>query len=108
MMTYSVRHYALAVFFIGMIGATILEYVTGVVLEQWFHLRLWDYSLAAWNFQGYISLVSSVFWGVLAVVLVTWVHPFFSSIIHTWPAWVSVSVCLTLLTLEGMDLISLV
>lgn len=108
LMTYSVRHHAVAVFFVGMIGATILEYITGVVLNRWFHIRLWDYSLAVWNFQGYISVISSVFWGVLAVVLVTWIHPFFSSIIHTWPLWTSVSVCLLLLTLEGVDFVSLI
>ena len=108
LMTYSVRHHAVAVFFVGMIGATILEYITGAVLEQWFHIKLWDYSMNAWNFQGYISVVSSVFWGILAVILVIWLHPLLSSIIHTWPAWVSVSACLMLLTLEGIDLISLI
>lgn len=63
MMTYSVRHHAAAVFFVGMIGATILEYGTGIVLDRLFHIRLWDYSLAVWNFQGYISVISSIFWG---------------------------------------------
>lgn len=106
LMTYGVRHHAVAVFFVGMIGATILEYVTGAVLDQWFHIKLWDYSLEAWNLQGYISLVSSIFWGVLAVVLVVWIHPFLSALIQIWPAWVSVSLCLMLLTVEGADLIS--
>lgn len=107
-MTYSVRHRAAAVFFAGMIGATILEYGTGIVLDRLFHIRLWDYSLAVWNFQGYISVISSVFWGALAVVLVTWIHPFLSSIIQIWPAWASATVCLLLLTLEGVDLILLI
>jgi uncharacterized membrane protein len=105
-MTYFVRYHAAAVFFVGMIGATILEYGTGMLLDRWFHIRLWDYSRAVWNFRGYVSVVSSIFWGVLAVVLVIWIHPLFSSVIHTWPAWVSVSVCLLLLTLEGADFIS--
>lgn len=105
-MTYSVRHHAAAVFFVGMIGATVLEYVTGAVLEQWFHIRLWDYSAELWNLQGYISLVSSVFWGVLAVVLVIWVHPLFSSVLRLWPAGLTVSVCFLLVTVEGADLIS--
>lgn len=48
------------------------------------------------------------FLGALAVVLVTWIHPFFSSIIQTWPAWALATVCLLLLTLEGVDLISLI
>lgn len=106
LMTHSVRHQVAAVFLVGMIGATILEYGTGLILDRWFHIRLWDYSLAVWNFQGYISVVSSVFWGILAVVLVVWIHPLLSSMIHMWPAQVSGGVCLLLLTVEGADLIS--
>ena len=30
----------------GVIGATVLEYVTGAVMEQLFKVRYWDYSLS--------------------------------------------------------------
>lgn len=108
MMTYSVRHHAAAVFFVGMIRSNDPGIWDWHRAGRLFHIRLWDYSLAVWNFQGYISVISSVFWGALAVVLVTWIHPFFSSIIQTWPAWALATVCLLLLTLEGVDLISLI
>lgn len=39
-MTHSVRHHAAAVFGVDMIGAFVLEYVTGAMLEQWFHIKL--------------------------------------------------------------------
>ena len=32
------------VFIIGMIAATILEYITGALMEKLFHVRYWDYT----------------------------------------------------------------
>ena len=34
----------------GCIGATILEYFTGVVMEALFKIRYWDYSTEKFNF----------------------------------------------------------
>lgn len=61
-------------FFSGMIGATILEYITGVCMEALFKVRYWDYSNKRFNFQGQICLSSSIAWGVLTIVLNTWIH----------------------------------
>jgi uncharacterized membrane protein len=62
------------VYICGMISATCLEYVTGVVMEMMFNMRYWDYSTKKFNIQGYICLKSSLFWGVLSVVMVCFVH----------------------------------
>lgn len=40
----------------GVIGATTLEYVTGVAMEALFKVRYWDYSNQRFNFQGHICL----------------------------------------------------
>lgn len=64
-----------AVYFGGMIGATVLEYVTGCAMEAIFKMKYWDYSKNKWNLHGRICLKSSLFWGVLAVALVEWIHP---------------------------------
>ncbi|MDU5262591.1 MAG: putative ABC transporter permease, partial [Clostridium celatum] len=42
--TLTVENNLLLVFVIGMISATILEYITGVAMEKLFHVRYWDYS----------------------------------------------------------------
>lgn len=64
-----------AVYFGGMAGATILEYFTGWAMESMFKMKYWDYSKNRWNLHGRICLKSSLFWGVLSVVLVEWIHP---------------------------------
>lgn len=61
-------------FFSGMIGATALEYVTGVCMESLFKVRYWDYSSQKFNFQGQICLSSSIAWGFLTIALNTWIH----------------------------------
>ena len=63
------------VFFAGCIGATALEYVTGVVMEALFKVRYWDYSHKRFNFQGQICLSSSLCWGALTVLMTRFLHP---------------------------------
>ena len=73
--TLTVENNLLLVFVIGMISATILEYITGVAMEKLFHVRYWDYSKEPFNINGHICLISSLAWGVFSVLLVTFVNP---------------------------------
>ncbi|MDD6811342.1 MAG: hypothetical protein PUD93_05700 [Lachnospiraceae bacterium] len=58
----------------GCIGATALEYVTGVTMEALFKVRYWDYSNKKFNFQGHICLSSSLAWGLLTILMTKVVH----------------------------------
>lgn len=58
----------------GCIGATVLEYVTGVAMEALFKVRYWDYSKNKFNFQGHICLGSSLAWGLLTIVMTEFIH----------------------------------
>lgn len=56
-----------AVFFVGMTAASILEYFTGVAMEAIFKVRYWDYSNNFLNINGHVCLFTSLAWGALAV-----------------------------------------
>ncbi len=58
----------------GCVGATALEYVTGVAMEALFKVRYWDYSKNRFNFQGHICLGSSLAWGVLTILMTEVIH----------------------------------
>lgn len=58
----------------GCVGATVLEYVTGVVMEALFKVRYWDYSDNPLNFHGYICLGTTLAWGVLTILMTEVVH----------------------------------
>lgn len=49
--------------------ATVLEFLTGVLMEAIFHTSWWDYSDKKWNFQGKICLSSSIAWGFFTLLL---------------------------------------
>lgn len=63
-----------AVFFLGMVGATLLEFVTGFVMEQIFKVKYWDYSNMPLNLKGYVCLPATLCWGVFSVLLVRYIH----------------------------------
>ena len=72
--TIGVRDQVILIFIFGMIGATILEYVTGACMERLFRVRYWDYSHMPLNLKGYICLPVSLGWGVFSVLLVRVIH----------------------------------
>ncbi len=58
----------------GCVGATILEYITGVTMEALFKVRYWDYSSKKFNFQGQICLGTTLSWGFLTILMTEVVH----------------------------------
>lgn len=74
--TLPVRESIPAIALAGAVGATVLEYVTGAVMEKLFHVRYWDYSNQKLNLNGYICLSSTLAWGVFSVILVRNVHQY--------------------------------
>ena len=79
------KAHPVAVYFAGMIAATILEYVTGVLMEALFKVRYWDYSNQKFNFQGHICLTSSLAWGFFSIAMVYWVHKPFEKFVLSIP-----------------------
>ena len=56
--TITVKENIFLVFIIGMIATTVLEYITGELMESIFHVRYWDYSNKPFNINGHICLLS--------------------------------------------------
>lgn len=59
----------------AVVFVTVLEYITGFLLEKIFHCKWWDYSDNYANIKGYICLSYSLLWGVLVYVLIEAVNP---------------------------------
>ena len=72
--TIPVKEHMALVYLFGMIGATILEYITGFAMEKILKVRYWDYSNEFLNLNGHICLKSSLFWGVLSIFMIYVVH----------------------------------
>lgn len=62
-------------FSLSIITTSILEYLTSFIFEKMFKITWWNYSQEPFNFHGRICLEASLYWGVLSMVVLTFVHP---------------------------------
>lgn len=62
-------------FFGGFLVGSIIEYVISLIREAIFHVVWWDYSDMAFNINGRICVAFSMFWGILAIYLITHFNP---------------------------------
>ncbi|MEG1996688.1 MAG: putative ABC transporter permease [Oscillospiraceae bacterium] len=59
----------------GTVIGTIVEYICSFVQQSAFGSLSWDYSEFTVNIFGRVSLLYSLFWGILAIVWVRWIYP---------------------------------
>lgn len=66
----------LLLFLAGFIVLSVWEYLVGILLEKIFHTKYWDYSDHKFNIQGRVCLTNSIYWGILGVIFIHYIHPF--------------------------------
>ncbi|MBQ5317321.1 MAG: putative ABC transporter permease [Oscillospiraceae bacterium] len=59
----------------GAAGATVFELICSYITERIWGYQLWSYADWRFNFEGRISLFSSLIFGVLCVLFVKGIHP---------------------------------
>ena len=65
-----------ALFLAGAIEGSIVEYAMSWIGEVIFQIKWWDYSNMPFNINGRITLIFTVFWGLLALVLIRLINPY--------------------------------
>lgn len=75
---------------------TVIEGVTGFLLEKIFHNKWWDYSEQPLNIGGYVCVLFSLIWGVFCVLIVKVIHPLIDKVLMMIPfvLGIVVMVCL--------------
>jgi uncharacterized membrane protein len=66
---------AAAAWTITLLSPTILEYFGGWLMEKLFGMKLWDYHERRFNLSGRICLQFSIYWALLAALLVLFIQP---------------------------------
>lgn len=102
--TIGVRENIVLTFLLGMSAATILEYITGAVMERLFNVRYWDYSNQKFNLNGYICVSSSLCWGCFSVLLVRVIHVPIETAVLKIPLIVAEGAALLLSVAAAVDL----
>lgn len=72
---YPLRQNPFLLFICSIILTSVLEYITGFILEKAFNSTWWSYSNRRFNIKGRICLQFSLLWGAASVILVYILHP---------------------------------
>lgn len=83
-------HWAVVIFLCFFIP-TLVEYMSGILLEKFFQRKWWDYSNIPMQLQGHICLPFSVCWIFLSFVCLKIIHPMILSLyvsIESYWGWI--------------------
>lgn len=75
----------IVLFFLSMLVAGTLEYLTSYLMEKIFNARWWDYSKNKFNINGRICLETMIFFGICGCLFLTILNPFFEHYINKIP-----------------------
>lgn len=92
-----------ALFIMGAVFCSIVEYFTSLIMEKLFKIRWWDYSHMKFNLNGRICLTNSVLFGLGGILIVKVVQPAFMSILsHFSVFWIIVTgiICLCIFAFD--------
>ncbi|EKQ53842.1 MULTISPECIES: putative ABC transporter permease [unclassified Clostridium] len=104
-----------SLFFLAAFFTTVLEYITGFILEKTFKTKWWDYTDDPLNIHGRVCLPYSLLWGIGEVIIIKIVHPIVSNFISDIPktlgemfifisiVYFIIDFCLTILSLIQFD-----
>lgn len=99
------QHDILALFVMGVVICTILEYLTSLIMEKIFKLRWWDYSHKRFNINGRVCLENGVLFGLGGVFIVKVVNPLISGVIYWFPSWLTIVLGIFLLLVFITDIV---
>ena len=93
----------IALFIMGVVVCSILEYLTSYFMEKIFHARWWDYSRYKFNINGRICLRTMIPFGLLGLFIMYVSNPFFFSIIEKIPENILNIICIVLMLIFLVD-----
>ena len=95
-----------AVFVLGLVVASFLEYLTSWSMEKIFHARWWDYSQDKFNIHGRICLVTMIPFGLLGLLLLYVLNPFFTKLYESFSDNTLLGLCIAVALVSKSNLVS--
>lgn len=92
------------IFLFGMLVTSLLEYVTSWGMECLFHTTWWDYSNRLFHINGRVCLRNSLLFGVMALIVMYWLHPIICTLIQAIPMVLFYALPLLYIALFSYDL----
>lgn len=76
------KKYNLKLFIYSALIFTIFEYLVSYGMEALFSLKWWDYTDEFMNLNGRVSIFYTFAWGIIAILVINFIYPFFKKKIN--------------------------
>lgn len=94
----------LLILYIGSFLLTsVIEFITGYILEKIFHNKWWDYSDKPYNIKGYVCLKFSVLWGLACTFIMLILHPIIYRMIKIIPFMIGLVILCIIIVMFIID-----
>ncbi len=95
----------LAVLYVASVAlVTVIEGITGFVMDRLFHHKWWDYTDQPLNIGGYVCLVFSLIWGVFCVFIMKVFQPMVKGVVIHIPFMIGLIVLIVCAIAMSADL----
>ena len=89
---------------VGFFLSMILEYPTSYILEKLFHARWWDYSDLPLNINGRTCVITSLGFGIGAIIIMNYLIPSYEQALVIIPASIIAISCVIFVTIHSSDI----
>ncbi len=84
---YRYQNDIVALFIMGAVVCSFVEYFTSLIMEKLFKIRWWDYSHMKLNLNGRICLSNSVLFGLGGILIMKVINPFYMRFLSSIPSF---------------------
>lgn len=89
---------------IGFFFSMVLEYPTSYILEKLFHARWWDYSDLPLNINGRTCVITSLGFGIGAIIIMNYLIPSYEQVLVIIPASIIAISCVIFVAIHSSDI----
>lgn len=92
-----------ALYFCGAFLATLLEYVTAIVMQKVFGCIWWDYNEKPFNYKGILCLESTIAWGFYTLFLFLFLHKWVNAFMGLYSRTTGIFISIILIIYYAID-----
>ena len=89
---------------VGFFLSMVLEYPTSYILEKLFHARWWDYSDLPLNINGRTCVITSLGFGIGAIIIMNYLIPSYEQALVIIPASIIAISCVIFVAIHSSDI----
>ena len=102
---YPYRSEPMVCFILALVICSVIEYVTGYLMEKIFKVRFWDYSKESFNLNGRVCLRNAIAFGFLGMLSTSYIYPVMFNFLKKMNDTLLIILCSLVFIITTVDII---